>query len=103
MRLATEIYKAFENSQDFGLRDQICRAAVSVPSNIAEGHDRSSDKEFVRFLHISLGSNAELRTQLYLAVRLQKIEAELGEQLIEDTKTIARQLVGLIKYRSKNF
>lgn len=60
MRMATDIYEAFDTSRDFGLRDQICRAAVSVPSNIAEGFERGSDKEFIRFLRFSLGSNAEL-------------------------------------------
>ena len=102
MRLAIDVYLAFDASRDFGFRDQVCRAAVSVPSNIAEGHERGSNKDFVRFLRISLGSVAELRTQLYLAVTLEKIESNLGNRLIEDTRTISRQLVGLIKYRSKN-
>ncbi len=102
MRLAESVYVALEASRDFGLKDQMCRAAVSIPSNIAEGHERGSNKDFVRFLHIALGSVAELRTQLYLAVTLNKIEAETGKSLIEDTKTISRQLVGLIRYRSRD-
>ena len=102
MRLATDVYEAFDASRDFGFRDQICRAAVSVPSNIAEGFERGSDKEFIRFLRISLGSVAELRTQLYLAARLNKVEPDLSQRLIEETKTVSRQLMGLIKYRSRN-
>ena len=101
-RHPSRIYKAFDASRDFGLRDQICRAAVSAPSNIAEGYERGSDKEFVRFLRISLGSIAELRTQLYLAIELNKIESALGNQLVGDTQTRSRQLVGLITYRSRN-
>jgi four helix bundle protein len=101
MRMATDIYSAFDNSRDFGLRDQICRAAVSVPSNIAEGFERGSDKEFVRFLRFSLGSAAELRTQLYLAVKINKIDIDHGNHLIEQTKVISGQLVNLIKYRSQ--
>lgn len=100
MRMATDIYEAFDASRDFGLRDQVCRAAVSVPSNIAEGFERGSDKEFIRFLRISLGSIAELRTQLYLAVKLNKIEADRGNKLIEETRIISGQLVNLIKFRT---
>ena len=102
MRLAMEIYQSFDASHDFGFRDQICRAAVSVSSNIAEGFERGSDKEFIRFLRFSLGSAAELRTQLYLAVKLCKIDTTTGTKLIEDTRVISAQLVGLIRFRSRN-
>ena len=100
MRMATDIYQAFDACRDFGLRDQICRAAVSVPSNIAEGYERGSDKEFIRFLRISLGSIAELRTQLYLAVKLNKIETSHGNKLIEKTRIISGQLFNLMKFRA---
>ena len=68
--LVTEIYKltkAFPNSETFGLACQIQRSAVSVPSNIAEGAARNSNKEFSRFLSIALGSLAELETQLIIS------------------------------------
>jgi four helix bundle protein len=67
--IAVEIYSVFKNNKDFGFRDQIYRAAVSISNNIAEGFDRSSDAEFVRFLYISLGSCSEVKSMLYLSVK----------------------------------
>ena len=64
--LAVYVYESLAASRDFGLRDQMQRAAVSIPSNIAEGYERSS-KDFARFLSIAKGSAAELRTQSYIA------------------------------------
>jgi four helix bundle protein len=62
-RLSVELYKLL---RDFGFRDQVTRSALSVPSNIAEGYERDSSKEFSRFLKIAKGSCGELRTQLYI-------------------------------------
>lgn len=70
------------------------RAAVSVPSNVAEGAERKSPKEFIRFLNIALGSNAELRTQLYLAKELDLISE--ATPLIREAKEISAMLQGLI-------
>ncbi len=66
-RVAVRIYEILKTCKDYGLKDQMTRAAVSVPSNIAEGAERDSKLEFIRFLHIAKGSAAELRTQLYIA------------------------------------
>jgi len=63
--LAIEIYSLFITSRDFGFKDQICRATVSISNNIAEGFDRSSDADFSRFLFIALGSCSEAKSMLY--------------------------------------
>ena len=65
-RLSAEIYKAFAELKDYGFRDQITRASLSVPSNIAEGYERNSDKEMANFLNYAKGSAGELRTQIYI-------------------------------------
>ena len=66
-RLAVELYGLLENCTDYGLKNQMTRAAVSIASNIAEGVERNTPKEFQRFLNIAKGSAAELRTQVYIA------------------------------------
>ena len=75
-RLSVEIYRVLANVHDYGLVDQMTRAAVSIPSNIAEGAERKTDKEYINFLHITKGSVAELRTQLYIASKLEMIPRE---------------------------
>lgn len=103
MRLVVDIYKALKDCKDFGLRDQIQRSAVSIPSNIAEGFDRNSNKEFIQFLFIAKGSCAELRTQLYIAVEVDVLEKTICKDFIERSTSISRMLYGLIKTRKENF
>jgi four helix bundle protein len=74
--LAVMIYEKFYQSREFSFKDQIFRASVSVSNNIAEGFERSSDNDFARFLFISKGSNAEVKSMLYLAFRLKFINEE---------------------------
>jgi four helix bundle protein len=88
IKLSTEIYNLLKNCNDFGFRDQIRRAAVSIPSNIAEGYDRQTNKEYIQFLFITKGSCAEVRTQLYLANNVGVISKENVEPLIERTRKI---------------
>ena len=95
-RLAVDVYSELQKSRDSGLRDQMQRAAVSISSNIAEGSERRSKKEFVQFLYIARGSCAELRTQLYIAVSIGAIPADSASTLVAETKRIAAMLTGLI-------
>ncbi len=96
-RLTVRLYKALDGCKDFGLKDQMTRAAVSIASNIAEGAERGSNAEFIRFLHISKGSAAELRTQIYIASRIGLLDESLSRNLIEDLKQISARLHALIK------
>ena len=95
-RLAVDVYSELQKTRDYGLRDQMQRAAVSISSNIAEGSERKSKKEFVQFLYIARGSCAELRTQLYIAVSIGAISADSASKLVAETKRIAAMLTGLI-------
>lgn len=101
-RLAQSVYEALSGTREFTLRDQMTRAAVSIPSNIAEGYERGTERDFVRFLRIAQGSAAELRTQAYIASSIQLLDNDVGEHLIRECKEIGAMLQGLAKARSKN-
>lgn len=92
MQLTEVIYKNFKNCKDYSFRDQIQRTEVSVPSNIAEGFERQTNKEFVRYLFIAKGSSGELRTQLYLVIKLKYIDENNGAQLVEAAEKISSML-----------
>lgn len=100
-RLAVDVCVATHEKKPFELARQMQRAAVSIPSNIAEGAERDSEGDFVRFLRISKGSCGELRTQLYVWERVMKTlgldSLPHGEQLIEETRGISAMLQKLIK------
>ena len=95
--LAVLIYRQFRDLKDFGFRDQITRASVSISNNIAEGFERSSNADFKRFLYISLASNSELRSMLYLAKRLDYLEENLALELIDETNQVSKMLYAFIK------
>ena len=100
--LAVWIYKVLDEgtlSEDFGLRDQIRKSAVSIPSNMAEGDERDSDKESVRFFYIAKGSLAELRTQLQIAFEIGYIEKDIFESLDKECKQLGKMIGALIKAR----
>ena len=102
MDFVTELYKqtaSFPKVEIYGLSSQMRRAAVSIPSNIAEGAARKSNKEFIQFLYIALGSSAELDTQLIIAKNLNFLDVTVFEKMNVDQDEISRMLVGLIKYR----
>ncbi|GAA5495758.1 four helix bundle protein [Rubritalea squalenifaciens DSM 18772] len=100
-QLAVDIYTALHTSKDFGLKDQMQRAAVSIASNIAEGSERASTQEYIRFLRISKSSCAELRTQLYIYQKAKKATGQPAlpdnKPLIQETREISAMLQGLIK------
>jgi four helix bundle protein len=81
--------------KDWGLRDQLQRAAVSVPANIAEGYERSSRKEYIQFINVAKGSVGELRCLLRIASLLQYVPEETATELIEESAHVARMLKGL--------
>ncbi len=105
MDLAVEIYRAtsdFPKHETYGLVSQMRRAAVSVPSNIAEGKGHRSDPEFVRFLFHARGSLLELQTQLLIARRLRYQSEEKADELCRISDDIARGLNALInKFRER--
>ena len=90
-------------SRDFSLKDQIRRSAVSIPSNIAEGDERGSNKEAVRFFYIAKGSLAELQTQLEIAHEIGFLEQRTVADLEERCRQIGRMLGSLIKARTEPF
>jgi len=95
--LCIEVYKSFEMTKDFGFKDQIQRAAVSVMNNIAEGFERKSNKEFAHFLYIAKGSCGEVRSMLILAKELNKISEEVHKKLTSLAEEVSKIISGLIK------
>lgn len=99
--LCKEIYLLTNSeviSKDFGFKDHLRRSSVSIPSNIAEGYERKSNTEFVRFLYIAKGSAGELRTQLYIAKEINYISNERFDELFKKAEEISKSLSGFIKY-----
>ncbi len=96
--LIYEITNDFPQTEIYGLTNQIRRCAVSIPSNIAEGSGRQSDKEFIQFLHISLGSLSELETQLIIATNIGFLKESTQSDLLMNVEEIRKMLIGLIKF-----
>lgn len=98
MRLLEEVYavtEVFPAKERFRLVDQLCRAAISIPSNIAEGSGRRSTKEYIRFINVAYGSLMECETQLHIASNLQYIQRQKLNDLLAITSEIARMLNAL--------
>ena len=99
MDLVVQIYaitKTFPREEMYGLTSQLRRAAVSVPSNIAEGRSKRSTRDFMRFINIAYGSLAEIETQLLISERLHYLSADETAVILEKSATIGRMLNGLL-------
>jgi four helix bundle protein len=100
-KLSALIYsmtKRGDFSRDFGLKDQIRRASVSVMSNIAEGFDRGGNKEFIQFLYIAKGSAAEVKAQLYVALDAGYITKDMFQKIYNQANATAKLIGGFIRY-----
>ena len=104
LTLAEHVYSASEKlpkSEAFGLTLQMRRAAVSIPSNIAEGK-AISGRAYLKHLRIALGSEAELQTQIEIAARLKMLSQDDAEHLLSETSDVGRMLIGLLKSLSQS-
>ena len=101
MDLCVRIYSISDDgkfAKDYGLRDQIRRAAVSIPSNISEGFERESNNQFIYFLQIAKASAGELRTQITLARRLNYLSEEDFKKLNDEVLEVSKVIIGFIAY-----
>jgi four helix bundle protein len=96
-RLSADIYKALRDLRDYGFKDQITRCSLSIPSNIAEGFERLSQKECLTFLSYAKGSCAELRTQVLIGIEIGHIKPDIGKTWVNETREISSMLAGLIR------
>jgi len=99
--LSVKLYQALAGCRERGFKDQITRAALSIPSNIAEGYERDSKKSCVQYLRVAKGSSGELWTQLLIGRKAGFISPDLGKQLEQETKEISKMLHGLITHYKK--
>lgn len=100
MELVTEVYAqttTFPEEERFGLSSQLRRCAISVPSNISEGSAKSSERDFTRFLEMSLGSSFELETQLLIGRNLNMITEDAVSVHLNKLHEVQRMIIGLIK------
>ena len=95
--LSLLVYKLFKNNRDYGFRDQIQRAAVSIVNNIAEGFERQSNKEFKQFLYIAKGSSGEVRSMALLALELSYVDQNNFKRMESLSSETSRLISGFIK------
>ncbi len=102
-RLSADIYRALADLRDFGFRDQITRSGLSIPSNIAEGYERNSDKELALFLNYAKGSAGELRTQIYIGMDIGYINRDTGKVWLQEAEEISRMLHAMLRTVESRF
>lgn len=95
--LTVKVYKIFRDCKDYSFRDQIQRAVISISNNIAEGFERSGDKEFIYFLSIAKGSSGELRSMIKIACELKYIDKEKMEEIVVMSEEVSKLIFGLIR------
>jgi four helix bundle protein len=95
--LSVDIYRYFSEHPDFGFRDQITRSGLSIPSNIAEGYERSARKERARFLAYAKGSSGELHTQILIGYEIGYIDSRTANRWGKETEELSRMIQGLIQ------
>ncbi len=98
--LCVAIYKGLAACKDFGFRDQITRSSLSIPSNIAEGFERGSDKDSSKFFYYAKGSCGELRTQIHIGIKIGYIPKDVGTLWKDEAEQLSKMLASLIKSRS---
>lgn len=91
-KLMVKMYKILKNCREYSIKEQIYRAGISIPSNLAEGSERNSIKDFKRFINYATGSAAELRTQIYIAQRIEILTNNEAKEIIEELKVISKML-----------
>jgi four helix bundle protein len=95
-KICSEIYLYFKEYKDYDFKDQITRSALSVPSNIAEGVEKISDKDTIKFLDIARGSIAEVQTQIYIGMKIKYIESKIGNVWINEYDEISKMITSFI-------
>ena len=100
-KIRSEIYLYFKECKDYGFKDQITRSALSVPSNIAEGVEKTSDKDTIKFLDIARGSIAEIQTQIYIGMKIEYIDTKSGNSWINEYEEISKMITSFISILRK--
>jgi four helix bundle protein len=103
IELAVRVYGLFRDCRGFGFRNQIQDAAVSISNNIAEGYERDSNQEFIRFLIIAKGSCGEVRSHTHLARRVNLLGADPADALIAEAKRLSKRIARFIAVRREKF
>ena len=98
-RLSVRLYEVLRDSREFGFREQLTRAGLSIPSNIAEGYERGTNKDFIRFLWMAKGSCGEVRTQALVGIEAGLLPGEVGRELAVEAREISKMIGAFIRAR----